>query len=264
MYNNKIMKIILSITVAILILLSLMRNSVWKDHYTLWYDAYKKSPDKARVMVNLASSLISKNRFEEAKDILKRAIELYPSEFMVVSAYSAILDRLGMKEESRRYLDFAKALKPDSEEVLIKEGELLTNEGDFTGAIEKYRLILIKNPLHAKALHGMAMVMEKSGKKDEALKYLRMAIEKNMDLSYAWLDYGRILWEQGNFDEAIKVFNESVRRFPQMAEAWNNLGAALASMGKKDEAIRAFENALYLKPESEVIKRNIERLKSTP
>jgi Flp pilus assembly protein TadD len=54
------------------------RNAVWRDDVTLFTDTVRKSPDAARVYIDLGNSLDNLNHFEDAVLAYRKAIELNP------------------------------------------------------------------------------------------------------------------------------------------------------------------------------------------
>ncbi len=247
--------------IILLAVLTFHRNSIWQDGYTLWKDTVQKSPNKLRPHVNLATHAIERKMIDEALFYLKKAVDINPSEPTILFSYGLLLQKTGKKELAENYLMAAKALKPGDEKSLLSEASQLINNSQFTEAIEKYRNVLLLNPVQAKALLGIGFAYEKLGREVEAMNYYKMALENDPDLIEAWLNMGNILWRQGNKEEAIRVFRIATEKRPDKAEAWNNLGAAYAETGNKQEALKAFEKAYQLNPDNEMIIRNIKRLK---
>jgi tetratricopeptide (TPR) repeat protein len=64
--------------VAVLISLTIARNEVWRSSLSLWQDALEKSPNKARVHVNVGASLHQLDRLDDAIRHYCRALELDP------------------------------------------------------------------------------------------------------------------------------------------------------------------------------------------
>jgi len=56
------------------------RNKVWKDELSLWTDIYKKSPDKARVNLNLGKAYMNSDKASDAIPFLHEGLRLYEQE----------------------------------------------------------------------------------------------------------------------------------------------------------------------------------------
>jgi tetratricopeptide (TPR) repeat protein len=63
---------------ALLCALTFARNEVWQTQLSLWMDALQKSPDKARVHVNVGTALQLEGRLDEAIPYYCRALEIDP------------------------------------------------------------------------------------------------------------------------------------------------------------------------------------------
>ena len=60
----------------VLIMLTLVRNSIWKDDNMLWSDTTKKSPSRTRAHSELAVSAIQAGEYKTAIDTLTMATGL--------------------------------------------------------------------------------------------------------------------------------------------------------------------------------------------
>ena len=70
--------------------------------------------------------------------------------------------------------------------------------------------------------------------------------EKTPELYY---NTGLLLQKSGKTDEAIKLYREAIAQRPNFAEALLNLGHALKAQGQQDEARNCWKQALDVKPE---------------
>ncbi len=67
-----------ALLVAVLGAASFARSAVYQDEITLLSDTARKSPDKVRLLNNLAFALMSAGRNQDALPLLKRALDLDP------------------------------------------------------------------------------------------------------------------------------------------------------------------------------------------
>lgn len=54
------------------------RNKVWRNEFTLWYDALRKSPNKARPYNRIGNAYLNQGRMDTAVQYFDRAIQLNP------------------------------------------------------------------------------------------------------------------------------------------------------------------------------------------
>ena len=74
-------------------------------------------------------------------------------------------------------------------------------------------------------------------------------------------DFARF-WEAEDLERTERVANIAVQYYPTRAEYWNNMGAVAMWKNDKKKAMKYFQKALKLNPNDELIKANIEYIKS--
>ena len=74
-------------------------------------------------------------------------------------------------------------------------------------------------------------------------------------------DFARF-WEAEDLERTERVAQMAVKYYPTRAEYWNNMGAVAMWKNDKKKAMKYFRKALKLNPNDELIKANIEYIKS--
>jgi Flp pilus assembly protein TadD len=109
-------------------------------------DILSREPDNADAMNALGYTLADRTeRYDEAYELIKRAVELKPNDHYVVDSLGWVLFRLGRHDEAIKYLRQAMALKPDAE-VAAHLGEVLWVAGDQEGARTVWNMALEAQP----------------------------------------------------------------------------------------------------------------------
>ena len=85
------------------------------------------------------------------------------------------------------------------------------------------------------------------GKVDEALVWLRLAVEIDPDLPNAWVNYGVGLRRQGDHRRAEEAYRRALALDPRTYSAYQNL-ASLLRIEKRLEEARAYEEMLVTSP----------------
>jgi hypothetical protein len=86
--------------VVLLVLLTFQRNQVWRTPLSLWSDAARKSPGKARVHVNLGVAYHGLHRLDEAIREYCRALELDPATGLARDNLEIALEDAGRLDEA--------------------------------------------------------------------------------------------------------------------------------------------------------------------
>jgi tetratricopeptide (TPR) repeat protein len=94
-----------------------------------------------------------------------------------------------------------------------------------------------------------ALLLEKTGRKDEAAKVRKQALEFATEPELN--AYGYELLRSGNKEMALEIFRKNVKQNPASWNVYDSLGDALAETGDKKGAIENFEKALAKAPEDQ-------------
>lgn len=120
--------------------------------------------------------------------------------------------------------------------------------GRLASAETAYREVLTASPDHADASHLLGVVLQQQQRHDEAIGFIRRAIELN-DRSWSMhSNLGCALQELGRFDEALAHHRRAVELAPGSVVVHSNLGTALEEAGRLEEAAAAYREALRLAP----------------
>ena len=105
-----------------------------------------EEPEHAQALNALGYTLADRtDRYQEAYDLIKRALEINPGDFYVLDSMGWILYRLGRLDEATDYLRRAIALRPDPE-IAAHLGEVLWVRGDREAAREVWDTALKATP----------------------------------------------------------------------------------------------------------------------
>ena len=136
---------------------------------------------------------------------------------------------------------------PDSPEAFRELARALTASNALQSAVLAYQksLRLASDP---QTHYELASVLDSLGRRDEAIKHYRRAIDLQPDLAQAHNDLGVLLAKHLESDEALKHFARATELDPGLADAHSNLGSLLVDQGNIQDAVKAFEKAILLDP----------------
>jgi len=252
---------------------------------------------KATRLNNIGSLLEGKGELDEALKHYREALEI-DEQLGDLRGKATRLNNIGLLLYGKGELD--EALKHYREALEIDEqlgdlrgkatklnniGFLLHGKGELDEALKHYREALEIDEqlgdLRGKAtrLNNIGLLLEDKGELDEALKYYREALEIDEQLgdlrgkATRLNNIGLLLYGKGELDEVLKYYREALEIDEQLgdlrgkATALNNIGLLLDDKGELDEALKHYREALEISkqlgsPNAEIIKKNIESLKS--
>tara|TARA_Y100001960_G_C14739503_1_gene862171 strand:+ start:424 stop:2169 length:1746 start_codon:yes stop_codon:yes gene_type:complete len=103
-------------------------------------------------------------------------------------------------------------------------------------------------PENAKARNGLGTEFKKRGKKLQAEKEFRRAIEIRPDMRTAHYMLGKLQYESGDFRQALESYQMALNIDAGYPEAILNLGATYQRLGDNSAAVQAYKRALDLRP----------------
>jgi tetratricopeptide (TPR) repeat protein len=132
---------------------------------------------------------------------------------------------------------------------LIREGVALHDQGDFDGAIARYRQVLDANPDEVYAMQELGFTYFTKKDYENALATARLGAQyQSRVLPRFHILIGNILDDMGKRDEAIAVYRAAVQESPGTALLHFNLGLSLMRSNQLAEARSELERSVSLDP----------------
>jgi len=168
----------------------------------------------ALVLQAEASLLGQAKRYDEAYDVLDKAVQTLPDTPEIIYDYAMAAERLNRLDVTERELRKLIRIKPDSAQAYNALGYSLA---DRNVKLEEARTLIEKaltlSPNDHFILDSMGWVEYRLGKLEQAADYLRRAYTTQTDPEIA-AHLGEVLWKQGNHDEAMQILEEALRTHP--------------------------------------------------
>lgn len=220
MYASKIANGRAAVSAALIIsflLMSFIRNGLWKSPTDIWENAIEKSPDKPRVNYELGRLYGMAGKTDRAFFLMRRAKEKDP----------AFFDRLLSRAEDYR------------------------RRGMLKEAAAEYRRILEQDPNQPVIHNDLGAVLHEQGLLVEA--FIEFSTAQRLDPSYAmaYANRGVINVEWNQLDNAIKDYRKAVALEPNSATFHAKLAYAYFKKGMTADALKEYDTALRLDPANE-------------
>ena len=181
------------------------------------------------------------------------------------------LARRGLHGEAAAHFERAIGIDPDDAASYVALGHARAAEGRDAEAGDGYgkaievgsgtaawfalssvridRAARMRHRLGGVSAHlGMAGVLFRAGRHEEALKHYREATALDGGSAGAHAGAGRMLSILGQWEEAVPAYREAIGIDPRSAEARRGLPHALSMTGRGAEAQREYERAAGLDP----------------
>jgi len=207
-------------------------------------EVLKKHPTDVSAMRLLADIGIKVNRYEDAKNLLERALELAPDYRLARHNYAVVL--LRRQELSAALTQIKLLLKedPGNARYLILKGSILVRMGDHPAAITIFENVLIEHPLQAPAQLSYGHALKTVGRLKESITAYKRAIEISPTIGEAY-------WSLANLktfkfsDDDIKAMRAAITSEGGDADDQSHLafalGKALEDREQYDESFKYYK-----------------------
>jgi Flp pilus assembly protein TadD len=213
------------ILLLVLICLTALQISRWRDSETLFSYVLSINPENAVAQNNLGSALGAKGKPAEALPHFAEALRLDP-----------------------RYFD-----------ALGNMGQALYEQGDAGQAVSYFERALEVRPDSAKTHWQLGLALEGVRRSDEAMQQFHEAVRLAPQDSVMHINLGMKLAQQRQLPQAVEQYEQALQLDPSSAEAHNNLGLVLFALGREEEGVREFSMAIRLKSDLAVARDNLKR-----
>jgi Flp pilus assembly protein TadD len=140
---------------------------------------------------------------------------------------------------------------------VLQMGWNLHQQGDFAGAENIYRQVLVLDPTSADACCYLGILYFDLERFAESIAAYQQALQLRPRFPIALSNLGNSLTAVERFAEAEAALRQALQLQPDYANAWSNLGATLVKQGRWQAAEQCFERALAIAPQSETAHRNL-------
>ncbi len=169
----------------------------------------------ALVIQTQANLMMQAKRYQEAFDLLDKAVLNVPDHPELIYDHAMVAERLEKFDTVESQLRKLIKLKPSFAQAYNALGYSFADRNIHLE--EAYQLIekaLSFNPNDHFVIDSMGWVNYRLGKLDKAVEYLKAAYKFQADAEIA-AHLGEVLWQQGHQKEAEKIWNEALKNSPE-------------------------------------------------
>ncbi len=197
----------------------------------------------------LGVTMILRNRFDAAVELISKAIAVAPTAAMFHYNLGLALASMGKWADAISSYRQAFELDPCHHMAAANLGDALKNLHRFAESEEAYRQALRLDPAQADVQNNLGIALQAQGKLSDAENAYRAALQINSEMVAAYNNLSRLRRQQNRFDEAIDFAKTGLRMSPNLVELHFNLGSALLATGRPEEAAGELELAVRLRPD---------------
>ncbi|KXK29424.1 MAG: hypothetical protein UZ01_02187 [Candidatus Brocadia sinica] len=270
------------------IVVTVTRNNVWRDEFTLWYNSsqsplcsfttynnlgtqynkkgypdaallcYQKALQKARevgfaqyatVYYNMGNVYEKKNLLNQAVTAYKKAIQIKPDYQQAHNNLGKVYFVLNRYDDAIAEYNNAIAIDPNFAYAYNNLGVLYNKLGRQEDAVIAYKKALSLDPQYGDAYYNLGNIYETREQYDLALEVYQTALKVDPSQVYVHNNLGTIYDKKGRLEDAIAEYNHAIRLDSAYPYSYNNLGASLIKKGDRNGALASFQKAVDLLPD---------------
>ena len=221
---------------------------------------YKKAiaqyPFNAATYSEIGTCYQQLKQYPKAIEAYKQAVVIEPDYTVAIGALAGIYYSQGRYDDALEMYEKVIKIKPNPQTYRMI-GLLLDITGRCEEAVEAFRNAIKTNPKDAIAYNDLGTVYFKLNRAKDALKAVEKAIEIDPNYALAYNDLGFFYFNSGKNEKSLELFDKATKLDPQCYQAYCNLGLAHNALGNYSEAVVAYKRAIELSPKDAIIFNNL-------
>jgi tetratricopeptide (TPR) repeat protein len=199
----------------------------------------------------LASVAMAAGRSEQAIELYKRIVALWPQEAQAYFSMGMLLSSLKRYDEAEQTIRRGNAVSQTAAPTgYIHLGHILAEQKAWDRAEQAYRDALAINPGFEPAYLGMAATLEAKGDTAQAIAVLRKVLQEvNKANREARQRLVRLLLTQKAYEPALALLREAVEESPDDVEAQLRIGLIYGELKDYVKAVEQIKLVLALRPQ---------------
>ncbi len=195
-------------------------------------------PDSREARLTLADDHVQRGEPEQAVRLLRRLLAEDEDDSRVHLDLGVALGRLGRSAAARRHLLRALELAPSDPLILSHLTRTGQTRSDTSRAARVLRRALREEPHRDELYRNLSALLAGEGRFDEAEAQLRQAMAFSGRSHELQNDLGVLLAIQGKFDEARQAFDRGLAERPDDVPLAVNRALIEADLGRRDAALQ--------------------------
>jgi len=233
---------------AALTVCAAIQTHYWRSDEALFGHAVAVGHESSIAYTNLGKVAADQGRQDEAREYLKKALDLDPSYSNAVNDLGTLAVEQKRYDEAEAYLKRALELDSKNVEALYNRGLVAKEQKRYDDARSYFTRAVELEPTYFKAYNNLGVIALEQNRLDEAAAYLKKALELKPDHANSMTNLGKIEMDQKRYDEAVAILKKAIAVDPKCVPAMHNIGLCLMNQGQYEEAQQYFRKALETDP----------------
>lgn len=197
-----------------------------------------------------------------AEQAYRRVLELNPSDLDTLNNLGLLLYKQKKYADALTLFDKLSGLAPGSLATKVNLASAAANSGDLNKAIEAWKEVIRTDPNRQEVRLDLANALWETGAVDEARYHYLQILAHDKNNPEALNGIGLCHLRANKLPQAEAAFRSAIEAKSTYAAAYNNLAITLERMNQVGEAIKILEKGRIVAPDSEDIRKNLDRMRT--
>ncbi len=207
---------------------------------------FVREEDSVPVLLALGGFLEKVERYQDALDVYRSALELKSEDVGMHVRYSRCLIHAGRCDEAYERLSELHATRPENPEVAVAFAEACDTTDRQLRARETLQNMAERLPDNVEVWDSLGRHFWQARELDEAKKAYQRVLQIDPQRFLALLRLGNLARQGGEFSEAVSHYRKAIEIDDTSAEAHLGLGIALRETSELSDALSKLERAVEL------------------
>ena len=201
---------------------------------------------ESRQLTLRGKAAVQQERWQEAEEVLSRAVEIEPQSVQAHAQYGQTLWRLGHRDDALTHMREAIRLSGGDPQLMVQLGEMQLAENQFSAAAQSASVAIQARPYSAAAHALRAKILDSQGNLRDALAGYHRALSLQPDFPDVQLKVAEIYQRMNRPQRSLTMLAQLHDRYPPdqvPQEVLQLQGVALKSLGRYEDAIDRFVQA---------------------
>ena len=220
----------------------------WERARAAYEEVIEQQPRHSDALHLLGVIAAQTNNPARAVELIRRAIDIDPTNYVAHGNLGAALHGLGQLDAALASYDRAIGLKANFAQAHLLRGNLLYELKCLDAALTSYDSAIAFNPGLAEAYSNRGNVLCEQKQITSALASYDAAIALKPNFAEAHSNRGNVLRGLDRFDAALASYDRAIAADPACVSAYFNRGVALNQLKRPAAALLDFERAVAIEP----------------
>ena len=217
--------------------------------------AIEQYPYSSTLLIRKADLLITNRKYNDALDLLDKAVALGSSDINIYILRTDIFLALDQQEKAVELLEEA-ITNYDGEEkldLLFELSDVYDDYEEFDKVFDCLKMILEQEPLNEEALYKICFWTDFTGRNEESIQLHKKIIEDYPYSELAWFNLAAAYQGLKLYEKSIDAYQYAIAINEKFDYAYRNMGDAYIRLRKYRDAIEMLEKVLELNRPEDVI-----------